>query len=150
LGFFIFIPHSNSLLCWRAVSRRLIALLLYGAAASVCGCASVQGDLQRAQLLYKDARYEETEAWLGELEHDAPGMAPTELTHFYYLKGMTAFRLGQRDEALHSLSLADALAIREPASLPQDWSDVLRRTLSELTPRTASSHARDPAQPDAM
>ena len=119
-------------------------------ACTLSGCASVTSDLQRAQLLYKDARYEETEAWLGELEHDAPSMSPAELARFHYLRGMTAFRLGQRDEALHFLALADALAAQALDRLPPGWNDVMQRTLAELTPQSASAHARDPAQPDSI
>ena len=77
-------------------------------------------------------------------------MAPTELARFYYLRGMASFRLGQREDALHYLALADALCSDDAALLPATWQPVLQRTLQEITPGNASPHARNPLRPDTF
>jgi len=113
-------------------------------------CATASGDLRTAQLLYKEARYEEALLWLSELDDQVSAMAPAELAHFYYLRGMTAFRLGQREDALHYLALADELCAEDPDSLPVTWQPVMRRTLQEIVPTGASPHARNPLRPDTF
>lgn len=125
-------------------------LVLVGFTLGGAACTSAASQLQTAQLLYKDARYEQAQAWLGELEADAPGMAPADQARFYYLRGMTAFRLGQREDALHYLVLADELALEDPSRLPSSWAPVLQRTLQEILPTGASPHARNPLRPDTI
>jgi len=125
----------------------VVGLLILLVSAS---CASAAGDLRTAQLLYKEARYEEALLWLGELDDRVPGMAPAELAHFYYLRGMTAFRLGQREDALHYLVLADELCAEDPDSLLVTWQPVMQRTLQEIVPTGASPHARNPLRPDTF
>ena len=75
-------------------------------------------------------------------------MLKPDLTRFYYLRGMTAFRLGQREDALHFLALADALCAEDGTRLPPAWQSVMERTLQEVMPAGASSHARNPLRPD--
>jgi uncharacterized protein YceK len=122
--------------------------LLAVALCVVCsGCSSVATELRKAELLYKDARYEEAQQWLGELQGQAAEMPKVELSRFYYLRGMTAFRLGQDEDALHYLALANQLSKLSPQHLPEGWRLLMGRTLQELTPTTASPHARNPLQP---
>lgn len=111
-------------------------------------CTSVNTDLRQAQLLYKDARYEDALLWLGELQQETADMDGGELARFYYLRGMTGFRLGQREDALHYLVLAERLSAQDPDRLPDAWRPVMERTLQELTPASASPHARNPFRPD--
>jgi hypothetical protein len=111
-------------------------------------CTSVNTDLRQAQLLYKDARYEDALLWLGELQNETADMDRSQLARFYYLRGMTGFRLGQREDALHYLVLAEQLSAQDPERLPDAWRPVMERTLQELTPASASSHARNPFRPD--
>jgi len=111
-------------------------------------CTSVASDLRTAQTLYKDARYEDAQHWLSELERETASMPKPELTRFYYLRGMTAFRLGQREDALHFLALADALCAEDGTRLPAEWQTVMERTLQEVMPVGASSHAKNPLRPD--
>jgi hypothetical protein len=113
-------------------------------------CTTIRSDLRVAQLLYKDARYEETALWLSELETQVPDMDGGELARFHYLRGMTAFRLGQREDALHYLVLADELVSEDANALPPTWRSVMERTLQEITPTGASPHARNPLRPDTF
>jgi hypothetical protein len=113
-------------------------------------CTTVRSDLRNAQLLYKDARYEEAALWLSELESQVPRMDGGELARFHYLRGMTAFRLGQREDALHYLVLADELVSEDANALPPAWRSVMERTLQEIMPSGASPHARNPLRPDTF
>lgn len=117
---------------------------------SAAACTTVRSDLRTAQLLYKDARYEEAALWLSELESQAPDMDDGELARFHYLRGMTAFRLGQREEALHYLVLSDELVSADANALPAAWRSVMERTLQEIMPTGASPHARNPLRPDTF
>jgi tetratricopeptide (TPR) repeat protein len=128
------------------LAKALVVLTL----ASAVACTPVATELHTAQLLYKDARYEEAQIWLGELQVEASSMPPAELARYYYLRGMTAYRLGQREDALHYLALTDQLNAEDPSRLPEGWRPVMERTLQEVTPTTASPHARNPLRPDTI
>jgi len=113
------------------------ALLL----ASSWGCASTQGDLERATFHYEEARYESALAWLAELEAELPRMTPAERSKFLYLRGMSAYRLGQRDDAVHYLALARESVALDTTSLSPSLNTTLARALLVLEsslPRTGS------------
>jgi hypothetical protein len=114
------------------------------------GCTSLATELRTAQVLYADARYEEALLWLSELQAETSSMSPAELARFYYLRGMTGFRLGQREDALHYLVLAEQLSVDDAARLPPSWQSVMQRTLDEIMPSSASPHARNPLRPDTF
>lgn len=106
----------------------MLICVVYAAAA----CGSVDHDLHAAHALYRDARYEAAEAWLAQLRDDYASMSKSERAQLHFLTGMTAYRLGQSDEALHELALA-AHAAREQANpLGPEQLALLYRTLEEL------------------
>jgi hypothetical protein len=109
---------------------------------SAAGCTTASSELRASQALYKDARYEECQRYLEALEVEVESMNERDLTRFYYLRGMTAFRLGQTDDALHYLALAATLTDEDALRLPEAWLPIMRRTLEQVTPTTASPHAR--------
>ena len=88
--------------------------------------------------------------WLVELERSTVGMDRRQRAGFCYLRGMTAYRLGQRGDALHYLALATELGRVDEAALRPAWRLVMERTLDELMPTDASSHARNPLHPDTI
>ena len=96
------------------------------------GCVTVGDELRRAQTLYDDARYEETLAWLAALEPELRGMERPDRTRFYYLRGMAAFRLGQRTRAAHDLTLAAELVARDRHVLGPERRSVIERAQAEL------------------
>lgn len=98
------------------------------------GCTSPGSDLRSAQDLYRDARYEQAAAWLDALEPELQSMSSAERARYYYLRGMSAFRLGQRADALHYLALAQVLFSDAPDDVPPQWRPVLERTLEALGP----------------
>ena len=95
------------------------------------GCSPSLSHLSLADRSYRKAKYEETQFWLSSAEERlfAQGSEPKdeESTHFHFLQGMTASRLGDKKRARYHLTLA---ALTAPRSLnPRDQA-VLRRLLS--------------------
>jgi len=89
----------------------------------------------RAQDAYEQARYEESLTWLEALERDVPDMDADMRARYFYLRGMTAFRMSDRADALHYLALAREVAGPQARALRSEWRLKLERTLRELTPQ---------------
>ncbi len=103
-----------------------------------CGAASAT--LRRAEQSYEQARYETTLSWLVDLEPDAPTLGHDERARFFYLRGMTEYRLGHRDEALYYLAVAREIAGDDSIGLRREQQDLLTRTLAELEPTGPLTH----------
>ena len=97
-------------------------------------CASVRDDLNRAQHNYEEAHYERALAWLDSLDAEYPGMSDDSRARYLYLRGMTAYRLGVRADALHYLALAREVAGDQGRALGPQWRGNMQRTLAELAP----------------
>jgi len=119
--------------------RRAIVLLTL-----LLGCAQLSEEMRTIETGYGEARYEDVIVWLDDIEHDVPQMELPERARFYYLRGMSAHRLGQHDDALYYLALAREVAGEEGRGLRDPWKLQLRDTLAELTPEGATHHAREP------
>ena len=117
----------------------LLAMLL---SLGPAGCTVLVSELDTATELYDDAHYEAALRWLDELQSETDAMTRTQRARYYYLRGMTAYRLGQRPDALHYLAIAQVAADRGGAALRPERRSILERTLHELTPTTATPHAR--------
>ena len=63
-------------------------------------------------------------------------------SRYYFVRGMSAYRLGHRDDALHYLSVGHQTALQPHGALPAADAEVLERTLAELTPTDANYRAR--------
>jgi hypothetical protein len=110
---------------------------------ATAGCAALQSEMARAEVAYDQANYEESLVWLDDLEDDTPDMDRTTRARFYYLRGMTAFRLSEQDDALYYLSVAREIAGDSTTSpLGPTWHRTMDRTLTELTPQEATFRAR--------
>jgi len=110
--------------------------------ALLSACTVLSSELETATALYDDAHYEAALRWLDQLEAESTSMTRTQQALFYYLRGMTAYRLGQHQDALHFLAVAQVAADRDGAALRPERRSILERTLHELTPTTATSHTR--------
>lgn len=126
---------------------RWLPLLL--APVLVIGCAVLHDDVDRAQQTYQDARYQDTMTWLENLEDDVPDMDRPLRARYYYLRGMTSYRLGHRDDALHYLALAREEASQSGQGLEPDQRKQMDHALAELTPEQATFHARGEEGDDA-
>ncbi len=124
---------------------RMVFVVL--SATALLACGQLREDLRKAEGDYDAARYENALVWLDDLERDTPSMDEQMRARFYYLRGMTAYRLNRRTEALHYLALAREVAGEQGVGLREQWRSALEGTLEELTPTTATHVAR-PA-PDA-
>ncbi len=120
----------------RSLCAPLISLSL------LLGCAALREDLGRAEASYERAEYERALVWLEDLEPQLPDMDVEMRARFYYLRGMTAYRLGRRTEALYYLALAREVAGERGVGLRDAWRSNLEGTLEELTPTTATYVAR--------
>ena len=119
-----FIRHRVAIACWSS-------WLGFGACAAAA-CGSVDHDLQTARALYSDARYEDADARLVELRSEYADLSKPQRATLHFLSGMTAYRLGQPDEALHELALAAHAARDQASPLGTEQLALLYRTLEEL------------------
>jgi len=118
--------------------RSVLLLLL------LTGCGAALADLARAEHDYDDARYEAALEWLEDLERTAPSFDEDHRVRYFYLRGMTEYRLRHRAEALHYLALANEMAGEDHVGLRGDEPTALARTLTELTPTERMTY-RPPA-----
>src|SRR5690606_1353688 len=95
--------------------------LCLGMVALVAGCAAIREGLPRAEASSTAALYADALVWLASLEADGPHMDRAEKVRCYDLRGMTAYRLEHRDDALYFLSLATELAADDDAALRTEW-----------------------------
>lgn len=103
----------------------VLCLLLYG-------CAALRDDMRRAESAFDQARYEDVMVWLDHLEPDVVRMDQSMRARFYYLRGLTAYRLGDRVTARHALALARVEAGPGQASLRPEWRTNLESALRDL------------------
>jgi hypothetical protein len=100
-------------------------------------CTGLTDDLRRAETAFTEARYEDVEVWLHELEGDVPRMPSEQRARYYYLAGMSAYRIGARAPARHALALCREELADSPGALPPIYLRNLRAALDDLarTPR---------------
>lgn len=127
----------------RGVSAVILLVILAMLACVGCG-GSIGDDLRSAQANYDEARYENASVWLDEVATREDSLSSAQRARFYFLRGMTAYRLDQRDEALYFLKLTEAAAGEEQVGLTGPQTEAMRRALADLTPSTATHHARPP------
>ncbi len=95
------------------------------------GCTTHADDLRRAESAFSTARYEEVEVWLFDLEPELGAMNVDERATYYYLAGMSAYRIGHRSRARHALALCREESLRVP-SFPAQWLHNLHAALDDL------------------
>ena len=96
------------------------------------GCTTYRDALQRSRTAYAASEHEQALAILRSIEHDVPRLSRAETTQYFYLRGMTDFRIGYRAEARHWLALAQAAEHEHPGALPEAWRDRLEESLDAL------------------
>jgi hypothetical protein len=113
---------------WRAMRT----LWLTGFCALLLSCAALRDDMRRAESAFEQARYEDVMVWLDDLEPNVPDMDAPTRARFYYLRGLTAYRLGDRIAARHNLALCREEAGERMAALPTDWRSNLQAAMKEM------------------
>lgn len=96
------------------------------------GCTTYREDLNRGQRLYEENQYERALAIWRELEVDRDSLNVNDQARYAYLRGMTGYRLGYREDARHWLALARATENRYPGGLNPEWKERLAKSLGEL------------------
>lgn len=99
---------------------------------ALTACAIYREDLNRGQRLYDESQYERARAIFRALEADQDSLRATDRARYFYLRGMTEYRLGLRRDARHWLALAKATDQTHPGGLAQEWRERLERSLDEL------------------
>lgn len=120
--------------------RRSLAVTLF--ALSLTACASLRDDMGRAEAAYDASDYDSSLVWLEDLESQVPDMDVPMRARFYYMRGMTAYRLGKRNDALHYLALAREVGGPRGEGMRAEWQQQMDRALTDLTPNDASFAAR--------
>ena len=121
-----------------AVMRSALLFLL------LTGCGAALADLGRAEHDYEDARYEAALEWLEDLEPQATAFDESNRVRYFYLRGMTEYRLGHRPAALHYLALTNEMAGEDHVGLQREQTDLLAQALVDLTPTERRSHRPPP------
>jgi hypothetical protein len=130
---------------------RLVVPFALVALVALSGCASLRDDLQHAETAFDAARYDESEVWLRDLERHATEMDVDQRSRFYYMRGMTAYRLRHRADALHYLALAREVSGPRNMGLRPEWVTAMTRAIDDLAPDGAGgeeSRVRAPSRGD--
>lgn len=114
--------------------------------ALVAGCASSSDAIARGQRYYEDNQYERALAIWRDLERRDAMLEPHDRVRYAYLRGMTDFRLGFRDDARHWLAIAKASREQAPESLAPSWSERLDAALEDLARGVTNRSSRDVVQ----
>lgn len=98
----------------------------------VFGCQSYGDQLQRAQSYYERNQYELALAVVRNLEADQDSLSENEMVRYCYVRGMTDYRLGFKEDARYWLGLAKAASKASPVALQQEEQTRVEETLAEL------------------
>lgn len=110
------------------------------------GCTTWTQEIRQAELAYDEARPDAALAWLDVVSDDNLGrMDVTDRARYLYIRGMTEFRLGRRDDALYHLALAREVSGGDGVGLRREQRELMNRTLTELAPTDHMSHRPPPA-----
>jgi hypothetical protein len=113
--------------------RKTSALIGVGGFAVLSvGCTNYRDQLQRGQGYYEQNQYEAALAIWRNVEPDQSALTRPEMVRYCYLRGMTDFRLGYRDDARYWLGLAKAATPAGEPALQPDEAKRLEETLAEL------------------
>jgi len=109
--------------------RKLHALWI-----AIClgACATYREDLDRGQRFYDENHYDRALATWRSLEPDLDSLEYADQSRYAYLRGMTDYRLGFREDARHWLGLASAIDQRHPGGLTEEWRAHLEKALTDL------------------
>lgn len=104
--------------------------------AMLLGCATYHDDLVRGERAFEDNQHEQALAIFRGLERDTSHLDPPERARYYYLRGMTDYRIGYKADARHWLMLAQAAETAMPGTLPDDWKQRMGDAVKELDGQT--------------
>ncbi len=107
-------------------------IALVACALALVSCATYHDELARTQKAFDASDHDRAMALLRDLEPDFTRLTAGERAQYSYLRGMTNYRIGQRDHARHWLALARAYEEASPGTLPADWKQRTNEALEEM------------------
>lgn len=113
--------------------RVLFLALAVSAVLGAAGCSNYADMLRRGQGYYEHNEYERALSVWRYLEDDTDSLGPAGRVRYYYLRGMTDFRLGYSGDARYWLGLAQASRGAARDALDEDEGKRLDETLSGLS-----------------
>jgi hypothetical protein len=122
----------------KSAARAVLALAL-----GLPACAAHRDALARGHWYYEDNRFEQALSVWRELERDESRLRPYERSRYAYLRGMTDYRLGFRDDARHWLGLAKAIEQLHPGGISPEWMERLDAALDDLDREVFGLGARE-------
>lgn len=109
----------------------IIGVSLTFAASCISGGQQV-GQLQRAQGYYERNDYDRALAIFRNLDQEREQLDQASQTRYFYLRGMTDYRLGYQADARHWLSLAKASRAQNKKALEEEERKRLTSALDDL------------------
>jgi hypothetical protein len=113
------------------MSRAFVFALLF-ALSTTTACNTYRDQLVRSQHVFEQNEHEKTLGLLRALENDVTRLTTPEQAEYAYLRGMTDYRLGHRNDARHWLAIARAYDEGTPGILPADWKARMTEALDEM------------------
>jgi len=113
--------------------KALLAALASCVLLALAACSNYADMLQRGQGYYEHNDYEQALAVWRHLEDDRDSLGPEGRVRYYYLRGMTDFRLGYNTDARYWLGLAQASRTAAREALDEDEGKRLDETLAGLS-----------------
>jgi hypothetical protein len=115
-----------------AIRSLTSSLVLALVAPLASGCATYHDDLARAEHAFELNQHEQALAIFRTLENDTDHFDTSEKARYFYLRGMTDYRIGYKADARHWLLLANAVETQTPGTLPDDWKQRMTETVVAL------------------
>jgi len=113
--------------------RALLVAWLSCVVLALVACSNYADMLRRGQAYYERNEYERALAVWRHLDADRDSLTPEGRVRYYYLRGMTAFRLGYPADARYWLGLAQASRGSSQTALNEDEGRRLDETLAGLS-----------------
>lgn len=107
-------------------------LVLLGLVIALAGCNTYRDHLARSQKHFEQNNYEPALGLLRNMENDLDRLSPAERAHYAYLRGMSDYRIGYRQDARHWLALARTYDEATPGVLPADWKVRTQEAIDEM------------------
>lgn len=112
--------------------RKRFGLAVVVIALASVACNTYRDQLVRSQHAFEKNEHERTLGLLRALEPDVTRLEPSEQAQYAYLRGMTDYRIGYRNDARHWLSIAKSYDDGAPGMLPTDWKARMTEALDEM------------------
>lgn len=133
----------------RPIPRVLPLLVVLLVVPLLGGCTTYRDQLVRSQHSFEQNRHEQTLGLLRALEPDVTKLSTPEQAQYAYLRGITDYRIGHRNDARHWLAIAKTYDETTPGILPTDWKARMIDALDELNGVVYTDGLAELAKPKA-